>query len=77
MSKKSSLELFLRKYPNQWHSYATDYKTKKQVSSLLKKYDKKEYTVINKPSSLVIFQNNSPSVFINETTNQIYFEIKE
>tara|TARA_R100001440_G_scaffold59567_1_gene79326 strand:- start:106 stop:306 length:201 start_codon:yes stop_codon:yes gene_type:complete len=37
MSKKSSLELFLRKYPNQWHSYATDYRTKNQVKKLLNK----------------------------------------
>ena len=77
MTKKSSLELFLRKYPNQWHTYATDYKTKKQVSNLLKKYDKREYTLINKPTSLVIFQNIRPSILINKTTNQIYFEIKE
>tara|TARA_R100000664_G_C2715383_1_gene110703 strand:- start:360 stop:542 length:183 start_codon:yes stop_codon:yes gene_type:complete len=40
MTKKSSLELFLRKYPNQWHSYAQDYKTKNQVKKLLNKNQK-------------------------------------
>jgi hypothetical protein len=34
---KSHLLKFLLKYPNQWHSYATDYETRKQVNNLLKK----------------------------------------
>ncbi len=56
MTKKSSLELFLRKYPNQWHSYATDYKTKKQVSNLLKKYNDKPFILINKTTNQIYFE---------------------
>ena len=37
MSKKSHLQKFLEKYPNQWHSYAKDYWTRNQVKKLLKK----------------------------------------
>ena len=35
--RKSHLLKFLLKYPNRWHSYKTDYKTKKQVNNLLKR----------------------------------------